>query len=83
MHSDRLKSKAYEKQLNALEQVGIELSCHPDAKVSEMAGEVEKKVNSMADVMKAYKKLTFKAEAELKKDCTASSHAKALFVCKQ
>ena len=67
-HSDRSKSKAYEKQLHALDQVAIELSCHSDDKVSSMTADVEAKVRAMTDVMKAFKKLVFKTEAELKKD---------------
>jgi hypothetical protein len=68
LHSDRLKCKGYEKQLSALEQVAIELSCHPDEKVSIMSCDVDKKVASMAELMKSYKKFAFKVEAELKKD---------------
>ena len=68
MHSDRLKSKPYEKQMMALEHVGIEISCHADCKVSEIATEVEVKVKCMGDVLKTYKKLSFMTESELKKD---------------
>ena len=56
MHSDRLKCKGYEKQLSAHEKVSI------------MSRDVDKKVASMAELMKSYKKFAFKVEAELKKD---------------
>ena len=73
MHSDRSKSKAYEQQKAKLETVAIEVDCHDDEKVRAMVDELEKKVVSMNDVMKQYKKLVFKAEAELKKDCCCIS----------
>jgi hypothetical protein len=63
-----LKCKGYEKQLSALEQVAIELSCHSDEKISIMSRDVDMKVASMAEVLKSYKKFAFKVEAELKKD---------------
>ena len=53
----------------ALETVCIELDCHPDEKVKEMATDCEKKVEAMAGVLRSFKKLVFQAEAELKKDC--------------
>lgn len=63
-----MKSKGYEKQYHALEHVAIEISCHTDGQVNAMAKDVETKVECMGQMMKTYKKLIFKAEAELKKD---------------
>ncbi len=41
------------------------MSCSDDDKVVEVEGEVE----AMEGVIKGYKKLAFKGEQELKKDC--------------
>ena len=73
MHSDRSKSKDYERQKVKLETVGIEVDCHKEEKVRAMSEDIEKKIASMNVVMKEYKKLVFKAEAELKKDCCCIS----------
>ena len=67
-HSDRLKSQGYDRQHHALEQVAIEISCHQEGSVRDMAKDVEDKVESMGQMMKTYKKLIFKTESELKKD---------------
>ena len=54
----------------SLEAVAIETDCHPEERVRQMSEDIENKVTSMAGVLKSYKKLVFKAESELKKDCT-------------
>ena len=59
--------------------MAIELSCHQNEKISCMAEEVEKKAESMAEVLKAYKKLVFKAEADLKKDHQKVSRLNFMF----
>ena len=66
--SYRSKVKAYERQKGFLGDVAIEMTCHSESRVSSMAEEVEKKVADMDNMMKVYKKLTFQAESELKKE---------------
>lgn len=67
----RSRVKAYEISKNKLSDISIELSCHSDATVSGKVEEVEGKLKTMEGVLKAYKKLVFMAEAELKKDHSA------------
>ena len=66
--SDRSKCKAYIKSKDQLDDVALELSIHGNPKTQEMAVECQKKVDAMMEVIKCYKKLVLKAEAELKKE---------------
>ena len=64
----RSKSKPYLKQKEALEDLEMQFSDHPVAKIAENSKEVEAKVTAMENMVKIYKKLILKAEAELKKE---------------
>ena len=64
----RSKSKPYLKQKEALEDLEMQFSVHPVAKIAENSKEVEAKVTAMENMVKVYKKLILKAEAELKKE---------------
>ena len=68
LSSDRSKVKGYQKQKDQLSDVAIEISCHSDPKVLEMATEVEGKIAAMDGVIKSFKVVVYKGELELKKD---------------
>ena len=57
------------KQTDLLEDVALEISCHSDEKIKQMAEDADNKVQAMRDVIKQYKKLIVSAESGMKKDC--------------
>ena len=76
LYSDRTKAKKYEFYRNALETVAVELSCLPDerkSKMSDLLDELDTRIGTMNEMTKSYKKFSFMAEVEIKKDCKISS----------
>ena len=71
LYSDRSKAKKYEVCSNALDSVAVELSCLPEdrkSKISPLLDELDTRISSMNEMTKSYKKFSFMAEAEIKKD---------------
>ena len=73
LYSDRSKAKKYELCRNALDSVAVELSCLPDDRKSKMSDLLDTRIGTMNEMTKSYKKCSFMAEAEIKKDCKMSS----------
>ena len=75
LYSDRTKAKKYEFYRNALETVAVELSCLPDerkSKMKDLLAELDNRIVTMNEMTKSYKKFSFMAEVEIKKDCKIS-----------
>ena len=67
-----MKLKEYTKSKDKFEDVALELAV-AGPKLQEMAGEVEKKVGAMREIIRQAKMLQLQAETSLKKDSLASS----------